>query len=70
MLESIIYRGSSEKKSIISQQGDFSYRELLQHIQQYALLFDAKGYTKVAIYSENRVEWFFSFYAEIGRAHI
>ena len=65
MLESIIYRGSSEKKSIISQQGDFSYRELLQHIQQYALLFDAKGYTKVAIYSENRVEWFFSFYAAL-----
>ena len=65
MLESIIYRGSSNKKSIISQQGDFSYRELLQHIQQYALLFEAKGYTKVAIYSENRVEWFFAFYAAL-----
>ena len=65
MLESMIYRGSSEKKSIISQQGDFSYRELLQHIQQYALLFETKSYTKVAIYSENRVEWFFSFYAAL-----
>ena len=65
MLESIIYRSNSKKKSIISQQGDFSYSELLQHIQQYALLFEAKGYTKVAIYSENRVEWFFAFYAAL-----
>ena len=64
-MESIIYRGNSKKKSIISQQGDFNYSELLQHIQQYALLFEAKRYSKVAIYSENRVEWFFAFYAAL-----
>ncbi|MEI6276936.1 MAG: AMP-binding protein [Prolixibacteraceae bacterium] len=65
MIEPIIYRSNPDKKSIISQQGDFTYRQLLQHIQQYALLFDTKGYSKVAIYSENRVEWFFSFYAAL-----
>lgn len=63
MLESIIYRSNLEKKAIISQQGDFTYDQLLQHIQQYAALFETHGYSKVAIYSENRVEWFFSFYA-------
>jgi len=65
MSESIIYRNNPDKKSIISQQGDFTYRQLLQHIQQYALLFENKGYTKVAIYAENRVEWFFAFYAAL-----
>lgn len=65
MIESIICRSNPDKKSIISNQGDFTYRQLLQHIQQYALLFDTKGYSKVAIYAENRVEWFFAFYAAL-----
>jgi len=65
MLASIIYRDSPEKNAVISQQGNFSYSQLLQHIQQYALLFEGKGFTKVAIYSENRVEWFFAFYAAL-----
>ena len=65
MIESIIYRSNPDKKSIISQQGDFTYGQLLQQIQRYALLFDTKGYTKIAIYSENRVEWMFAFYASL-----
>ncbi len=65
MIESIICRNYPDKKSIISNQGDFTYKQLLQHIQQYVLLFDSKGYTKVAIYAENRVEWFFAFYAAL-----
>ena len=65
MIEPIINRSNPDKKAIISRQGDFTYQQLLQHIQQYALLFDNKGYTKVAIYSENRVEWFFAFYAAV-----
>ena len=65
MIEPIICRNYPDKKSIISQQGDFTYRQLLQHIQQYSLLFDNKGYSKVAIYSENRIEWFFAFYAAL-----
>ncbi len=65
MTEPIICRNNPDKKSIISSQGDFTYTQLLQHIQQYTLLFDKKGYTKVAIYAENRVEWFFAFYASL-----
>ena len=65
MIEPIIDRSNPDKKAIISRQGDFTYQQLLQHIQQYALLFENKGYSKVAIYSENRVEWFFAFYAAI-----
>ncbi|MCK9413965.1 MAG: AMP-binding protein [Prolixibacteraceae bacterium] len=65
MPESIIYRNSPEKKAIISRQGDFTYRQLLQHIQQYAQLFERKGFSKVAIYAENRIEWFFAFYAAL-----
>ncbi|HWS01382.1 MAG TPA: AMP-binding protein [Prolixibacteraceae bacterium] len=65
MLESVIYRNSPGKKSIISRQGDFTYSQLLQNIRQYAQLFESRGYSKAAIYSENRVEWFFSFYAAL-----
>ena len=65
MIVPFIYRSSPDKKSIISQQGDFTYRQLFQQIQQYALLFETKGYSKVAIYAENRVEWFFAFYAAL-----
>src|SRR5665647_2750706 len=70
MIEPIIDRSNPDKKAIISRQGDFTYQQLLQHIQQYALLFDNKGYTKVAIYSENRVEWFFAFYAALQNSCI
>lgn len=65
MIEAIISRNNPDKKAIISRQGDFTYQQLLQHIKQYSLLFDTKGYTKAAIYSENRVEWFFAFYAAL-----
>ncbi len=65
MPESIIHRSSPDKKAIISRQGDFTYSQLLRHIQQYAQLFSTKGYSKVAIYAENRVEWFFAFYAAL-----
>jgi long-chain acyl-CoA synthetase len=65
MPESIISRSNPDKKAIISRQGDFTYSQLLVHIQQYAQLFDAKGFSKIAIYAENRVEWFFAFYAAL-----
>lgn len=64
-MASFVYRNNPDKKSIISQQGDFSYRLFLQQIENYALLFEGKGYSKVAIYSENRVEWIFAFYAAL-----
>lgn len=62
---SLINRNQPNKKAIVSQQGDFTYSQLLQNIQQYAQLFENKGFTKVAMYAENRVEWFFAFYAAL-----
>jgi long-chain acyl-CoA synthetase len=65
MIESFIYRGQPDKKSIISRQGDFTYRQFFQQMEYYARLFETRGYTKVAIYAENRVEWMFAFYAAL-----
>jgi len=65
MNASFIYRGNPEKKSIISRQGDFTYGQLYRQIENYARLFDTRGFTKIAIYAENRVEWMFAFYAAL-----
>ncbi|RPH32459.1 MAG: long-chain fatty acid--CoA ligase [Bacteroidales bacterium] len=40
-----------------------SYKELFSSINQYSQLFQGKRYKKIAIYSENRPEWIYSFYA-------
>lgn len=40
-----------------------SYQELSQHILAYAKLFANKNYEKAAIFSENRTEWIYAFYA-------
>ena len=39
MIEPIIDRSNPDKKAIISRQGDFTYQQLLQHIQQYDFFF-------------------------------
>jgi len=40
-----------------------SYDTLLRHVHYYSTLFDALQTDKVAIFSENRPEWAFAFYA-------
>ncbi|MCE1198437.1 MAG: AMP-binding protein [Marinilabiliales bacterium] len=65
MALTLISRDFPEKKAILSTQGDFTYHQLLQCQQQYAGYFSEKSYSRVAIYSENRVEWFFAFYAAL-----
>jgi long-chain acyl-CoA synthetase len=52
-----------EKVAFISRDNKLTYRELSKSINQYAGLFGNKGYRKIAIYSENRPEWLFAFYA-------
>ncbi|MDA3778942.1 MAG: AMP-binding protein [Bacteroidales bacterium] len=51
------------KTAIISSNKNISYKELLANINKYSQLFTGKDYKKVAIYSENRVEWIYAFYA-------
>lgn len=65
MTTAIINRSYLSKKAFITSKGDFTYRELLVQIQAYANLFQHKGYTKVAVYAENRIEWVSAFYAAL-----
>lgn len=49
--------------ALVTKGKSYSYGELLQMIESYALLFRGKDYKKIAIYSENRAEWIAAFYA-------
>lgn len=51
--------------AVITNNKQISYGELLQSTEQYARSFRGKGYQKVAILSENRVEWIYAFYAAL-----
>jgi long-chain acyl-CoA synthetase len=65
MTNAIINRSYPDKKALISAQGELTYRQLLKHVQQFAQLFENKGYSKVAIYAENSPAWIFAFYAAL-----
>jgi long-chain acyl-CoA synthetase len=65
MTNAIINRSFPDKKALITAQGDISYSQFLKHVQQYAQLFDQKGFTKVAIYAENCPAWLYAFYAAL-----
>lgn len=65
MTKPIINRLFPDKKALITSRGDITYSQLLKHIQQYADLFKAKAYTKVAIYAENSPEWIYAYYAAL-----
>jgi long-chain acyl-CoA synthetase len=65
MSKPIICRDNLDKKYIITRDQDITGRELLKYIQQYSLLLNNQGITKIGIYSENRVEWIYTFYAAL-----
>ena len=65
MTKPIINRLFPDKKALITSRGDITYSQLLKHIQQYADLFMAKAYAKVAIYAENSPEWIYAYYAAL-----
>jgi len=65
MTNPIISRSYPDKKALITAQGDISYSQMLKHVQQYAQLFETKGYSKVAIYAENSPTWIYAFYAAL-----
>lgn len=65
MTKAIINRSFPDKKALIAAQGDVTYSQLLKRVQQYALLFGNRGFTKVAIYAENSPSWIFAFYAAL-----
>lgn len=65
MTQPLICRSFPQKKALITSSGDINYMQLLRNVQQYALLFGQKGYTKVAIYAENSASWIYAFYAAL-----
>lgn len=52
-----------DKPALITRDQTVSYRSLFNNIQSYARVFSGKGYKKVAIFSENRPDWIYAFYA-------
>lgn len=53
----------TDKPAIVTRERSYSYAELQTLVQQYAMLFRNVEGDKIAIYSENRPEWVFAFYA-------
>ena len=65
MSKPIINRDNLDKKYIITHDQGITGREFLKYIQQFSLIINNQGITKVGIYSENRVEWIYAFYASL-----
>ena len=65
MTKAIINRESPDKKAIITSQGDLTYSQFLKKSRQFAMLFENKGFKKVAIYAENSPAWIYAFYAAL-----
>ena len=64
-MNAMINRSFPDKNAIITAHGNIKYSQFLKHVQQFAWLFENKGYTKVAIYAENSPAWIFAFYAAL-----
>ena len=65
MANAIINRDNLDKPYIITHNQSISGREMLKYIQYFSLLLKDQNITKACIYSENRVEWVYSFYAAL-----
>jgi long-chain acyl-CoA synthetase len=52
-----------DKPALITKDQTVSYRSLIHEIHRFAGLFSGKGYKKIALFSENRPEWIYAFYA-------
>ncbi len=59
----IISNNDLSKIAVILKDNKVTYQELFQHINQYSQLFKERNFNKIAIYSENRLEWIYAFYA-------
>jgi long-chain acyl-CoA synthetase len=52
-----------DKPALITKDQTVTYHSLFQKIHSYTRLFSEKGYNRIAIFSENRPEWIYAFYA-------
>jgi long-chain acyl-CoA synthetase len=65
MAKPILNRDHLDNTTIITHDQNITGTELLKYIQQYSLLIKNQDIKKIGIYSENRVEWIYSFYAAL-----
>ena len=52
-----------DKIALITKESKISYKGLLENVDKFSKLYNDKKYEKIAIFSENRVEWIYSFYS-------
>jgi long-chain acyl-CoA synthetase len=57
----LICRGANN--ALVGRNIHLSYNELLRQINNYTTLFENKSFQRIAIFSENRPEWIFAYYA-------
>ena len=65
MTTPFINRNYPDKKALVTTSGDITYRTLLKNVERFARLMAGKDSAKVAIFSENRPEWIYTFYATL-----
>ena len=53
----------ADNLALITKDKTYTYKEINKKIDQFSKLFSDKSYKKITIYSENREEWIFAFYA-------
>ncbi|HBH48728.1 MAG TPA: long-chain fatty acid--CoA ligase, partial [Bacteroidales bacterium] len=56
-------KGNNEKTAILTENVSLSYGTLKQEINKYSKLFDDVSGSRITIFSENRLEWIYAFYA-------
>ncbi|HCX99878.1 MAG TPA: long-chain fatty acid--CoA ligase [Bacteroidales bacterium] len=54
---------NKDKAAVITKEKSYSYSELLSLIDSYSKLFSNQDFERIAIYSENRIDWIAAFYA-------
>jgi long-chain acyl-CoA synthetase len=54
---------ASERTAIVWQNATITYQDFLRHVLYYSCLFNAGATHKIAIFSANRPEWAYAFYA-------
>lgn len=59
----MISKTNLQKSAIITRNESISYAELFEKVNEFSKQIEGKGYTKIAIQSENRPEWIYAFYA-------
>jgi long-chain acyl-CoA synthetase len=52
-----------DKIALKTKSDQISYKGLFENIDRFSKLYSDKKYKKIAIYSENRVEWIYSFFS-------